>query len=311
MLLEEYARQRGQIITQGQGQILAKVQETNDRLKFLRQYPNGPMYAPVTGYYSVRYGPSALERTEDEILNGSDDRLFVRRLSDLITGRDPRGGNVQVTIDPRVQQAAFDAMSQANRGQGFTGAVVALKPQTGEILAMVSTPSFDPNQLATHDPDAQEKAWTQLRDDPRKPSINRAIGEIYPPGSTFKLVVAAAALENGMDKDTQLTAEPVITLPNTNTQLTNFNSNPCGSGPTASLETALSLSCNTAFAQLAGRLGATKLSQQAAKFGIGRNDLTIPLNVATSSLGPMPDATCCSPRCRTPWWPRRSPTAAW
>jgi len=194
-----------------------------------------------------------------------------------------------VTIDPRVQQAAFDAMSQANRGQGFTGAVVALKPQTGEILAMVSTPSFDPNQLATHDPDAQEKAWTQLRDDPRKPSINRAIGEIYPPGSTFKLVVAAAALENGMDKDTQLTAEPVITLPNTNTQLTNFNSNPCGSGPTASLETALSLSCNTAFAQLAGRLGATKLSQQAAKFGIGRNDLTIPLNVATSSLGPMPD----------------------
>src|SRR5207248_4222692 len=184
------------IVTADGQTTLATSQPTNDRLKYQRVYGKGQEYAAVTGFYSVIYGAGGTERAENQVLDGSDDRLFVRRLSDLITGRDPRGGDVQVTIDPRVQETAYKAMTEANRGQGFTGAVVALRPQTGEILAMVSTPSFDPNKLATHDPDAQEQAWTQLRDDPRKPANNRAIGEIYPPGSTFKLVVAAAPLEN-------------------------------------------------------------------------------------------------------------------
>jgi peptidoglycan glycosyltransferase len=293
VLFDEYSRERGKIISNDGKQLLATVTPTNDRLKYLRQYPLGPAFAPVTGFYSVRYGARALERSEDEILNGSDDRLFVRRLSDIITGRDPRGGNIQTTIDSRVQQAAYDAMVNPGTGQSYTGAVVALRPQTGEILAMVSTPSYDPNQLSTHDPDAQEAAWLALtkKDDPRKPMINRAIQETYPPGSTFKLVVAAAALEDGQTKDMQLTAANSVQLPSTRTDLENFNGGHCGPADqqTASLETALALSCNTAFATLADQLGTDKLREQAQKFGIGQTDLQIPMGVVSSGLGPMAD----------------------
>lgn len=289
VLFDEYARQRGRIQSQFNGVILASVTPTNDRLRFLRQYPNGLLYAPATGFYSVRYGATGLERTEDSILNGSDDRLFVRRLSDLITGRDPRGGNVVVTIKPEAQQAAYDGLT----ARDFNGAVVALRPQTGEILAMVSTPSFDPNQLAAHDAGAQEQAYNKVRDDqnPRKPLLNRALAENYFPGSTFKLVVAAAALEDGKDKDTQLPAQPSIKI-NANTDLSNYNNRPCGSGQTASMETALQLSCNTAFATLAHDLGEEKVAKQAALFGIGDPDLTVPMPVAQSCIGPRKDGNC-------------------
>jgi peptidoglycan glycosyltransferase len=281
-LLAEYSRQRGQI-TAG-GQQLATVEETNERLKFLRKYPNGPVYAPATGYFSVAYPPTGVENTENQVLDGSDSRLFGPRLSDLITGRNPRGGNVALTLNPAVQQAAYDAMTAPNKN--FTGSVVALNPKTGEILGMVSTPSFDPNRLASHDTAAEQKAYAEYQADPAHPMLNRAIKETYPPGSTFKLVVAASALENGYNKDSQLTAAPSITLPGTNTGLTNFASTPC---PGTSMEEALAHSCNTAFAELAGQLGADKLRAEAAKFGIGQQDLHVPMQVQPSQVGPMPD----------------------
>jgi peptidoglycan glycosyltransferase len=293
VLLDEYARERGKIISNDGRQLLATVSPTNDRLRYLRQYPLGAAFAPVTGYYSVRYGSRALERSEDEILNGSDDRLFVRRLSDLITGRDPRGGNIQATIDPRVQQAAYNAMTNPGTGASYTGAVVALRPQSGEILAMVSTPSYDPNPLSSHDADEQEKAWNQISDqgDPKKPMLNRAIQDTYPPGSTFKLVVAAAALEDGKGKDTQLPTDADIQLPGTRTDLENFNHSHCGPADQATvpMETALELSCNTAFASLADQVGKDKLLEQAQKFGIGQTDLKIPMGVVASGIGALPD----------------------
>jgi peptidoglycan glycosyltransferase len=284
VLLQEYARQRGQIVA-ADGTQLARVQETNDRLRFLRVYPNGPVYAPVTGYYTLIGAPVGLEQAQDDVLNGSDDRLFVPRLSDLITGRDPRGGNIQLTIEPRVQQAAYDALNK----RGFTGAVVALRPKTGEILAMASTPSYDPNPLASHDTDVAKKIYAGLSGSDAQPMTNRAISATYPPGSTFKLVVSAAALESGQfRKDSQLIAAPEITLPGTNTTLENFNGTPCGTGPTASFDEALARSCNTAFADLAGQLGADRLRDIARKFGIG-DDMSVPLPVAPSTIGSLPD----------------------
>ncbi|GLZ41310.1 penicillin-binding protein 2 [Actinokineospora sp. NBRC 105648] len=283
VLLEEYSRERGKILARvgNQVQILATVSPTNDRLRYLRQYNNGPMYAPVTGYYSVRYGANGLERTEDEILNGSDDRLFVRRLSDLITGRDPRGGNIELTVNPAAQQAAYQAMEKA----GYAGSVVALNPKTGEILAMVSTPSYDPNPLSAHDGSAQEKAWSANNADKRKPMLNRAISETYAPGSTFKLVVAAAALEDGKSKDDLVTSADKITVGGS--ELRNYNRGFCAGQPNGvTMETALSLSCNTAFAQLAHDMGADKLGKQAAKFGIGEDSLTVPMTVVQSCIGP-------------------------
>lgn len=279
VLLEEYARQRGQIIAGG-APIAQSTEVSDSRLRFLRQYPNGPVYAPVTGFYSVLYGAGGLEKTEDGVLNGSDDRLFFNGLSDLITGRDPRGGNVVTTIDPRAQEAAFKGMND----RGFRGAVVAIRPRTGEILAMVSTPSYDPNELAAHASPAQRDAWQKVNSGDR-PMTNRATRETYPPGSTFKLVITAAALTSGKDENTPLPAAPVIQLPGTNVDLENFNGNPCGPGETVPLKDALARSCNTAFATLARDVGENQLRKQAEKFGIGQQDLTVPLPVAASSIG--------------------------
>jgi len=282
-VIAEYAGKRGQI--SAGGQVLALSTESGGRLRYTRQYPQGELYASVTGYYSQIYSSSGLERAQDEVLNGSDDRLFVRRLSDLITGRNPEGGNVVLTIDPQVQKTAYDAMTAKH----FTGAVVAIRPATGEILAMVSTPSFDPAPLANPSADIQKKAWNAYNSADPPVLNNRAISETYPPGSTFKLVDTAAALQAGFTPDSPLTAASQITLANTRTTLENFAGTPCGAGPTATLRDALARSCNTAFAELTGQIGESKLRSQAEAFGIGEADLAVPMLVTPSSLGEIDD----------------------
>jgi penicillin-binding protein A len=284
VLLAEYNRQRGQI--NAAGHVLASSKPTGDRLKYLRTYPDGPEFAPITGFYSVNYGSSGIERASDSLLNGSDDKLFVRRISDIVTGRDPSGGNVVLTIDPAVQKVAYDQLTRNN----YTGAVVAIQPATGAILAMASTPSFDPNLLASHDAAEQKKAW-QAANAAQPPVLtNRAVSETYPPGSTFKLVDTAAALATGtITPDTQLTAAPRITLQNTKTTLENYNGNSCGTNATASLREALQRSCNTAFAELDAQLGEKVIRDQADAFKIGMVDQTIPLPVAPSTIGDIPD----------------------
>ncbi|KUI21801.1 penicillin-binding protein [Mycobacterium sp. IS-1496] len=287
VLLDEYSRQRGQI-TAG-GQLLAYSVATPGRFRFLRVYPNAPAYAPVTGFYSLTYSSTGLERAEDTILNGSDERLFGRRLADFFTGRDPRGGNVVTTINPQVQQAAWEAMEQGCNGP-CKGSVVALEPSTGKILAMVSAPSYDPNLLATHDVEEQSAAWQQLRDNPDNPLLNRAISETYPPGSTFKVITTAAALENGATPDTQLTAAPRVPLPNSSVTLENFGGSACGGGPTAPLREAFARSCNTAFVEMGIDNGAEALKRTASAFGLDTPAAPIPLQVAESTVGPIGDA---------------------
>jgi penicillin-binding protein A len=287
VLLDEYSRQRGQITASGQ--LLAYSVATESRFRFLRVYPNAAVYAPVTGFYSLRYSSSGLERAEDPLLNGSDQRLFGRRLADFFTGRDPRGGNVDTTINPRIQQAGWDAMQQGCNGP-CRGAVVALEPSTGKILALVSAPSYDPNLLASHDPEEQSQTWQQLRDDPHSPMTNRAISETYPPGSTFKVITTAAALQNGATEDDQLTAAATIPLPNSTATLENYGDAPCISAETVSLREAFARSCNTAFVQLGLHTGTDALRSTAQSFGLDEVPDPIPLQVAESTAGPIPDA---------------------
>ena len=287
VLLDEYSRQRGQI--SAGGQLLAYSVSTNGRFRFLRVYPNPLTYAPVTGFYSLRYSSTGLERAEDTILNGSDQRLFGRRLADFFTGRDPRGGNVATTINPQVQQAAWDAMQHGCNG-ACKGSVVALEPSTGKILAMVSAPSYDPNLLASHNGDEQIAAWQQLRDNPDSPLVNRAISETYPPGSTFKVITTAAALQAGATVNDQLTAAPSIQLPDSTATLENYGGSPCGGGQTASLREAFAKSCNTAFVQLGIKTGADALRATAQSFGLDTAPPPIPLQVAESTVGPISDA---------------------
>ncbi|WP_405487469.1 peptidoglycan D,D-transpeptidase FtsI family protein [Nocardia sp. NBC_00511] len=287
VLLDEYARQRGQI--SASGTVLASSVATDDRYKYMRTYPTDPLaYSAVTGFYSLQNGSNGIEHAEDSVLNGSDNQLFGRRLIDMISGRDPRGGNVITTLNPIMQKVAYEQLTAKN----FTGSVVAIEPSTGRILTMVSTPSYDPNLLAGHDGAATQKTWEQLQADPRQPMLNRAVSQTYPPGSTFKVIVSAAALSNGVAKpDDQFTASPRITLPDTTTTLENYNGTHCGpgDGQTASMTDAFKYSCNTAFAEIGMKTGAAKLKDEANAFGIGTQHPNIPIPWADSTVGTIPD----------------------
>lgn len=278
-LYDEYSRPRGQIIADGQSLARSVPSDTNENLKFLRQYPKGPAYAPVTGFYSFDYGSNGIERAENEVLNGTDSSMALGRLSNLVSGKESSGGDVELTINAKMQQVAYEELTS----KGFEGSVVALDPTTGGILTMVNSPSYDPNLLASHDNNENAANWSKLNDDPGSPMSNRAVSETYPPGSTFKLITAAAALNNGYTANSKVTSASSITLPGTETQLPNYGGSTCGG---STLEAALAYSCNTAFAEVAGDVGAEKLREQAAKFGFGQ-ELEIPMDVAASDLGPM------------------------
>jgi len=276
VLLNEYKNRRGPIVVDGRA--IAQSQKSNDQYKYLRTYPGGAMYAPITGYYSIRIGATGLEQAQNDILSGSSDRLFVKRISDYFTGRQPQGGTVDLTIDPQAQQAAYNALS------GKRGAVVALNPQTGAILALVSTPSYDPTALAVHDPAAIQRSYNALLHDPASPLLDRAISQTYPPGSTFKVITTAAALSSGrFNPQSELPAPNQLTLPQTTHKLQNFQGETCGGGGQITLTQALTVSCNTAFGALGLKLGASAIQKQAEAFGFG-DSISIPMVSAASHV---------------------------
>ncbi|MGY1615851.1 peptidoglycan D,D-transpeptidase FtsI family protein [Geodermatophilus sp. SYSU D00691] len=281
VLLEEYERERGSMVVEGTE--IAMSIRTDDRLTYLRQYPQGPVYAPVTGYYSVIYNTWMLERAENDVLAGNDPRLFARRLADLFTGRDPSGGDVVLTLDPTLQQTAMEALD------GVVGAVVALDPSTGAVLAMASTPTYDPNLLSSHDPAAIRDYAAQLDAANPDPRINQAISQRYSPGSVFKVIVSAAALEDGYTPETVIPAPDLLTLPGTSTELENFNGEVCDPSQEQPLIDALTISCNTAFAQLGIDLGEDRVREMAEAFGMDGEGFDMPLSVAGSTIGDIAD----------------------
>ncbi len=249
VLLDEYSRERGPILVGGDP--IAQSVETKDSLVYQREYSDGPLYGHVTGFYSSIYGRTYLEESENSILAGTDDRLFVRRVIDLATGREPSGGSVLLTIDARAQKAADKALGNK------VGAAVALDPKTGRILAMVSHPTYDPNKLASHSSSIQQKAYQTYVNDPKNPMLNRATRQRYPPGSTFKLVTAAAALSSGNYSPTSVLASPkVYDVPQTTHDIKNWNNSDCGATKgQLTMTEALAVSCNTTFAGLGRRTG--------------------------------------------------------
>ena len=277
-LLDNYARERGSIIVGGQA--IAKSVSVEDQYRFLRTYPQDKLYAQMTGFYSYAVGaPYGLEHAADDLLSGDADTLFVRRVTDLITGRKTSGATIELTIDPKAQAAADKALGDSK------GAVVALDPRTGAILAMVSHPSYDPNPLSSHDLSKASKAWQVLSNDKDKAYLNRTINGVYPPGSTFKVVTAAAALENGVvsDENSTVPGPASLDLPLTSTNLPNEDGRACGPNNETTLIHALEISCNTTFGSLGLDLGGEKLRAQAAKFGFG-DALQIPMRVSVSSV---------------------------
>jgi peptidoglycan glycosyltransferase len=276
LIIAEYDHERGPIVVGNRP--VARSIPTDGRLKYQRVYRDGPLFAPATGYYSL-YGATGMEKAANPLLSGTDDRLFVDRLNTLLSGRQPRGGGVTLTLNAAAQQAAYQGLD------GQRGAVVALDPRTGAILAMVSSPSFDPNLLASHDPAKVSDAYDRLVADPSDPLLNRPIQQTYPPGSLFKVVVSAAALSSG--KFTPRTVVPgpaVLNLPQTTADLRNYDNLPCLGG-SLTVAQALAISCNTAFGHIGLQLGDDAIRAQAEKFGFN-HAFSIPLAVVPSIYPP-------------------------
>ncbi|MGC9542076.1 peptidoglycan D,D-transpeptidase FtsI family protein [Streptomyces sp. UG1] len=294
VVIERYASPRGNIIVDGKAVTGSKETSGSD-FKYKRTYTDGPMWAPVTGYASQAFGANQLESIEDGILTGTDDRLFFRNTLDMLTGKENKGGNVVTTLNAAAQKAAFDGLKK----QGGKGAVAAIEPSTGKILALASYPSYDPSSFAGNSTTTDTEAWTKLqkKNNPDDPMLNRALREVYPPGSTFKVLTAAAALENGLYTEAdQATKTPLPwTMPGTTTVLKNEGNIPCKN---ATLRVALQYSCNTVFGKIGSDLGNDKMLEMAKKFGFTEEQFTpirtsasvfsedmAPSEVALSSIG--------------------------
>ena len=260
----QFSRERGAILVQGKA--IAQSVKSKDRYKFQRVYPNGPQYAQVTGYFSRDFGLGGIEANQDSILSGSDSSLFVNRVIDLFGNDEPKGGNVTVTINPKAQKAAFDGLRKL--GTNVKGAVVAIEPATGKILAMVSSPTYDPNKLATHDFAAAGRTKARLQSSPDGPLQNRAIEETLPPGSTFKVVTASAALDKSrFTPDSRVPGGRILDVTN-GRPVQNENGASCGGG-TITLARALEVSCNVAFAWLGLKVGEKDMRAQSDAYGFG------------------------------------------
>ncbi|MGW5940099.1 peptidoglycan D,D-transpeptidase FtsI family protein [Streptomyces celluloflavus] len=272
--IEAFSKPRGDIIVAGES-ITGSEQSPGSDFKYKRISKNGPMYAPITGYFSQAQGASFLEGVHNDVLSGKDSRLFTGPL-DMLTGTKPRGGDVLTTIDPKAQKAAYKGLTDLNA----KGAVVALDPGTGKILAMASTPSYDPSVFAGIS--GKEGAeFKRLDQDKEKPLSNRALRETYPPGSTFKILTAAAALDHGTVTDINAPsgAPAPYRLPLSTTEIGNVVPN--SQCDKVSMKTGMQWSCNNVFLDAALRTGKDKMRETAEKFGFNKEQFT-PVRSAAS-----------------------------
>lgn len=264
-LVERFASQRGPIVIGDEAAARSvRTDDDDDRLVFQRTYPFETRAAHVLGWDTIDIGRAGIEERYNDALSATDSDLLAEELASLLGQRSATGDTVRLTLDPEAQAVAERAL------RDLTGAVVALDPRTGEVLAHASSPGFDPNPLASHDRRAALDAWDELRTDEARPLLDRATRELYPPGSTFKLVVAAAALEEGVPPDTAFPDEGEFE-PSVGQPIRNYNQSVCVEGDTISFARALEVSCNTVFARLGVQLGHDAIQAQAQAFGFDRS----------------------------------------
>ncbi|KJS55723.1 penicillin-binding protein [Streptomyces rubellomurinus subsp. indigoferus] len=275
LTVERYARPRGDILV-GDVAVTGSV-PTRGRYAYKRGYTDGPLFAAVTGFASQAYGTTQLEGTEDDLLIGTDPRLGGWAVWDAVSRRQNPGGNVSTTLNRAAQEAAM-------RGLGAQkGAVAAIEPATGRILALASTPSYDPGSFAGST-SADQEAWNRLQTDPDQPMLNRALRQTYPPGSTFKVVTAAAALAAGVvtDPAAPTTAPFPYVLPGTTTPLVNDTA--ACDRPGQSLSAAMTASCNSVLGYLGVRTGLDAMAAMAENFGFNDPKLDMPVRPARSTF---------------------------
>ncbi|WP_121258770.1 peptidoglycan D,D-transpeptidase FtsI family protein [Nocardioides ferulae] len=268
-----YSRERGAILV-GRTPVAESV-ESDDKYEFQRVYDQPLRYAHVTGFFSF-FSQTGVEQSQNAVLSGDDERLFVTKLVDLLRNDSQAGGSVQLTLDAAAQDAAYEGIQGLAESSGgpVQASVVALEPSTGKVLAMVSSPTFDPNELASHDLSAVDDTYKSLDRDESQPLLNRAIQTTLPPGSTFKVLTAAAAIEKGLyDAGDQVPGGATFQLPQTSgdSGLIDNEGRDCGTTRIPFTQ-ALAQSCNTTFARLAIEVGADDMLEIAEKFGFNDGD---------------------------------------
>lgn len=264
-LAEEARSPRGSIVA-ADGVILAE--SVLDGEVYRRRYPEGTLAAHILGYYSTVYGRAGIESAVNDTLTGARDFRTFTDAIEAAAGLPVPGNDVWLTIDSRVQRAAEQALV------GHRGAIVAIDPSTGAVLAMASAPGYDPGAI--------DDAWAALSADPAAPLYDRASRTRYPPGSTFKIVTLAGAIEAGI-ADAETTYVGPGKLEIGGAPVTNYGGRSWG---TIDLREATMRSVNTVFAQLAVDLGAQRLVEQCARFGFGEDPPTE--TRARASLMPNP-----------------------
>jgi penicillin-binding protein A len=284
LLIKEYAISRGKIVA---GElIIAESKKTDDNLKYLRVYPQKALFGQISGYYSILFGRYSLEQSYNDYLIGAGPQDRFSAIVDDLLGRDRFGDTLKLTIDPALQKIARDKLGKQR------GAAAAIDPETGEILALYGNPSYDPNPLSSHDLSKVRSAWDKLNRDPLQPLLSRATQQRYPPGSTFKVIVAAAALEDGIKPSTTFPNPRALKLPLTDRTLPNFGGGACRGGGRISMRDGLRVSCNTTFAQIGMQLGPEKLDDMARKFGFGGPPPGFDLPAFASCFVAIPGAAC-------------------
>lgn len=288
LLRAEYEVDRGSILANDATTVLASSRKSSGDLKYLRRYPLGPRYAHLTGFYSFIFGRSELEQSFNDYLAGNAAELLPQTLADLVLGRDKRGATIVTSLDPEIQAAA----EQAAAAEPGDVAVAVVEPSTGNVLALVAEPTYDPNPLASQDPEIVRSAWDELNADPEKPLVSRASDELFPPGSTFKIITASAALENGFGPDSTWPNPRELDLPLTDATLQNFGGSHCSGGAAQiTLASAFQQSCNVTFGEIGLELGAEALAAQARSYGFTAEagEDVIPFDIPWVS-GVFPDA---------------------
>jgi penicillin-binding protein A len=287
-LIAEYKVDRGSILAADGTTVLASSRKSPGDLRFQRRYPHGELYAHETGFYSFVFGRTELEQAFNDFLAGDAPELLQQTLTDLILGRPKQGATIVTTLVPEIQEAA----SAAAETEAGDVAIAAIDPATGDVLALVSEPTYDPNLLASQDPKVVRDSWDELNEDPDKPLLSRASDELFPPGSTFKLVTASAALENGFGPDSLWPNPNELDLPLTDATIENFGGSTCSGGSQITLADALRQSCNVVFGAVGLELGADALAEQAREYGFTAEpgeDL-VPFDIPwTSGVFPAPE----------------------
>ena len=285
--IENYQVDRGDIIV-GSTNVAYSTATKGSQIKYQRAYANGPEYAPITGYFSSDFGTSSIEGLENSLLDGKDTRLATQNFLRKAEGKDTAGGSIVTTINPAAQQAAYEGLlgKLSNVGQG---AVAAIDPKTGAILALASAPSYDPNQLASADGTTQQNYANALNNNPLQPKLDQALNQTYPPGSTFKIVTSATALTDGVNGQpftptSQVTGAPLQLLnflPQSTATMQNSGGETCVDNV---LEDAFAQSCDTVFGALGMQLGASNVQNMAQAFGFNKPGPTVPLPTSTSTF---------------------------